>query len=191
MGGGVWFFVVFFGGGGSIGKQRWLICSLIDWDISECSRPIKKRSWPPYPIRQQSWQLFSSVRYVALLASLAEWGTRICLRAFSNENRIECLFRLRNLVMCDDQENVTTRKTDRQTDRQMRDKVIPMCRYASQATVAPWTSCLTSLGPYTLLCKVKFQNWPKWGCQADGRRSKWLTCGQLELLYNLAKTLWI
>ena len=30
--------------------------------------------------------------------------------------------------------SVTTRQTDRQTDRQTPDKVIPMCRYASQAT---------------------------------------------------------
>ena len=38
--------------------------------------------------------------------------------------------RLRNIAMCDYQESVTTG----QTDRQIPDKAIPMCRYASQAT---------------------------------------------------------
>ena len=45
--------------------------------------------------------------------------------------------RLRNIAMCDYQESVTTKKVwlpDRQTDRQTPDKVIPLCRYASQAT---------------------------------------------------------
>ena len=36
---------------------------------------------------------------------------------------------LRNIAMCDYQESVTTGQMDRQTP----DKVIPMCRYASQA----------------------------------------------------------
>ena len=35
---------------------------------------------------------------------------------------------------CDYQESVTTGQTDGQTDKQTPDKVIPMCRYASQAT---------------------------------------------------------
>ena len=38
--------------------------------------------------------------------------------------------RLQNIAMCDYQESVTTRQIDRQT----LDKVISMCRYASQAT---------------------------------------------------------
>ena len=42
--------------------------------------------------------------------------------------------RLRNIAMRDYQESVTTGQTDRRTDRQTPDKVIPMCRYASQAT---------------------------------------------------------
>ena len=46
--------------------------------------------------------------------------------------------RLRNIAMRDYQESVTTRqtrgRTDGWTDRQTHDKVIPMCRYASQAT---------------------------------------------------------
>ena len=42
--------------------------------------------------------------------------------------------RLRNIAMDDYQESVTTGQTDRQRDRQTLDKVIPMCRYASQAT---------------------------------------------------------
>ena len=45
--------------------------------------------------------------------------------------------RLRNIAMCDYQESVTTGqthgRTDRQNDRQTPDKVIPMCRFASQA----------------------------------------------------------
>ena len=46
--------------------------------------------------------------------------------------------RLRNIAMRDYQESVTTGQTHRQTNRwmdgQTPDKVIPMCRYASQAT---------------------------------------------------------
>ena len=46
--------------------------------------------------------------------------------------------RLRNIAMHGYQESVTTgqthTRTDRQTDRQTLDKVIPMCRYASRAT---------------------------------------------------------
>ena len=42
--------------------------------------------------------------------------------------------RLQNIAMRDYQESVTTRQTGRQTDSQMPDKVIPMCRYALQAT---------------------------------------------------------
>ena len=40
---------------------------------------------------------------------------------------------LGNISMRDYQESVTTRQTDRQADRQTPDKVILMCRYASQA----------------------------------------------------------
>ena len=40
---------------------------------------------------------------------------------------------LRNIAMRDYQESVTTGQTDGRTDRQTLDKVIPMCRYASQA----------------------------------------------------------
>ena len=42
--------------------------------------------------------------------------------------------RLRNIAMRDYQESVTTIQTQRRTDRQTPDKVIPMFRYASQAT---------------------------------------------------------
>ena len=44
--------------------------------------------------------------------------------------------RLQNIAMRDYQESVTTKEVwlpDRRTDRQTPDKVIPMCRYASQA----------------------------------------------------------
>ena len=42
--------------------------------------------------------------------------------------------RLRNIAMRDYQESVTTGQTEGQMDRQMPDKVIPMCCYALQAT---------------------------------------------------------
>ena len=42
--------------------------------------------------------------------------------------------RLRNIAMCDYQESVTIGQTDTRTHRQTPDKVIPMCRNASQAT---------------------------------------------------------
>ena len=42
--------------------------------------------------------------------------------------------RLRNIAIRDYQESVTTGQTDRRTNRQTPDKVIPMCLYASQAT---------------------------------------------------------
>ena len=42
--------------------------------------------------------------------------------------------RLRNIAMHDSQESVTTGQTYGGMDRQTPDKVIPMCRYASQAT---------------------------------------------------------
>ena len=42
--------------------------------------------------------------------------------------------RLRNIAMRDYQESVTIGQTDARTHRQTPDKVIPMCRYASQAT---------------------------------------------------------
>ena len=41
---------------------------------------------------------------------------------------------LRNIAMLDYQESVTTGQMDEWTDRQMPDKVIPICRFASQAT---------------------------------------------------------
>ena len=50
----------------------------------------------------------------------------------------ECMCCLWNIAMRDYQESVTTGqtdgRTDRRTERQMSDKVIHMCRYASQAT---------------------------------------------------------
>ena len=42
--------------------------------------------------------------------------------------------RLRNIAMRDYQESVTIGQTDTHTQHQTSDKVIPMCRYASQAT---------------------------------------------------------
>ena len=62
--------------------------------------------------------------------------------------------RLRNIAMRDYKERVTTGQTDKQTDP---DKVIPMCRYASQATQKQYplmykeimSSCSPTLYPYT------------------------------------------
>ena len=48
--------------------------------------------------------------------------------------------RLRNIAMRDYQESVTSEQTDRQTP----DKVIPMCRYASQATQKWYDTCTPS-----------------------------------------------
>ena len=57
--------------------------------------------------------------------------------------------RLQNIALCDYQESVTTGQTDTQSDRQMPDKIIPVCRYASQATqkgfLIRWLSCKSSL----------------------------------------------
>ena len=47
--------------------------------------------------------------------------------------------RLRNIAL----ESVTDRQTDRQTDGRTTDKVIPMCRYASQATQKNGCVCET------------------------------------------------
>ena len=64
------------------------------------------------------------------------------MRYFDHFNQItqwqhseECMCRLRNIAMCDYQESVTTGQMDRQTPY----KVIPMCRYASQATQQPFS----------------------------------------------------
>ena len=46
--------------------------------------------------------------------------------------------RLQNIAMRDYQESVTTEQTDAETDRQTPDKVIPMCRNASQAIQKLW-----------------------------------------------------
>ena len=46
----------------------------------------------------------------------------------------ECMCHLRIIAIRDNQESETTRQTHVQTDRKMPDKVIPMGRYASQAT---------------------------------------------------------
>ena len=46
----------------------------------------------------------------------------------------ECMCRLQNIAMGDYQESVTNGQTDTQTDRQMPDKVIPICCYPLQAT---------------------------------------------------------
>ena len=46
-------------------------------------------------------------------------------------------FSLYDVHKRDYQESVTTGQTDARTHRQTPDKVIPMCRYASQATQKP------------------------------------------------------
>ena len=57
---------------------------------------------------------------------------------------------LQNITMRDYQESVTTGRTDRQTDRQMPDKVIPMCGYTLQAT----QKCGKSSYPIVMLPKL-------------------------------------
>ena len=58
--------------------------------------------------------------------------------------------RLPNIAMRDYQESVTTGQT--RTDRQMPDKVIPMYRYASQAT-QPELSERQHSSPAATICK--------------------------------------
>ena len=61
----------------------------------------------------------------------------------------ECMGRLRNIALRDYQKSMTTRQTHGQTDgwadRQTPDKVIPMCRYASQYFAC---ICLDNYPPY-------------------------------------------
>ena len=63
--------------------------------------------------------------------------------------------RLRNIAMRDDQESVTTGQTDTQTDRQTSDKVIHICRCASQATQKRYyTFCVGSFEEISCECVV-------------------------------------
>ena len=62
----------------------------------------------------------------------------------------ECMCRLWNIAMRDYQENGTTGQTDPQTDGQTPEKVIPMCRYASQRTQKPTSLQLFFLLPLAL-----------------------------------------
>ena len=61
--------------------------------------------------------------------------------------------RLRNIAMRDYQESVTTGQTDGRTDRQTPDKVIPMCRYASQAAQIQHCTCIYMM--YSCMCNVE------------------------------------
>ena len=64
---------------------------------------------------------------------------------------------LRNIAMRDYQESVTSGQTNIYTHRQKTDKVIPMCRYALQATqkwVGVAYAVVFILGIFTLLVSV-------------------------------------
>ena len=50
----------------------------------------------------------------------------------------------------------TDRQTDRQTDGQTTDKVIPMCRYASQATKYKSKCAITDICKLTFHCELSF-----------------------------------
>ena len=66
--------------------------------------------------------------FICIKTGVVHWnayGTSNIVAAFE-----ECMCRLRNIAMHDYHESVTTGQTHGQTP----DKVIPMCRYASQAT---------------------------------------------------------
>ena len=67
-------------------------------------------------------------------------------------------FSLDGVLKRDYQESVTTGQTDARTHRQTLDKVIPMCRYASQTTQK------------SMVLKTKFsrQTWLYYGAAADG-----------------------
>ena len=77
----------------------------------------------------------------------------------------------------------TDRQTDGRTDRQTTDKVIPMCRYASQATQKPLLPHLPRHRPCwpQLRRQVRIQRWWRWGsawcclrCTADvWRTGRW------------------
>ena len=75
--------------------------------------------------------------------------------------------RLRNIAMRDYQESSTTGQTDThthtdgRTDRQTLDKVIPMCRYASQAT-QKLKSYLNYAKVFMTCRNVSNQTCPKW-----------------------------
>ena len=62
--------------------------------------------------------------------------------------------RLQNIAMRDYQ---TDTWTDRRMDRQMPDKVIPMCRYALQATQKSWFT-ITLKGLVTRNIHVKYES---------------------------------
>ena len=66
------------------------------------------------------------------------------------------MYRLRNIAMRDYQESVTTRQTDGRRDRQTPDKVIPMCRYTSQATQKPTSFQMNTFLEYSAVS----QNFP-------------------------------
>ena len=58
----------------------------------------------------------------------------------SNNNDIKIVAAIRGMHVSPAKHSsgsVTDGRTDRRTDRQTTDKVIPMCRYASQATQKP------------------------------------------------------
>ena len=87
--------------------------------------------------------------------SYDEWGKfkmkRDCKHLTKWQHSEECMCGLRIIAMRDYQESVTTEQTHRQThgqtDRQTSDKVIPMCRYASQATQKPDAQATLTLHP--------------------------------------------
>ena len=76
--------------------------------------------------------------------------------------------RLRNIAMRDYQESVTIGQTDTRTHRQTPEKVIPMCRYASQATHM-------SIIPIVLVT-LTFEMWPP--------KSIWFTMGNMSAKFE-------
>ena len=61
--------------------------------------------------------------------------------------------RLRNIALGGDRR--TDRQTDGRTDRQTTDKVIPMCRYASQAT----QKCHLRFKDVNFICQTRVTDW--------------------------------
>ena len=94
--------------------------------------------------------------------------------------------RLRNIAMRDYQESVTIGQTDTRTHRQTPDKVIPMCRYASQATqnyrTDRHTHTQTDAGqsdPYVPQCFAGDTKTNTLFALTDRRRTKWSLCAAM------------
>ena len=99
-------------------------------------------SIPNEPLSTSSWAVGKITCAVINTSNGVKWLLlRIILNLllFSFRKNIgqhseECMCRLRNIALESVTDGQTDRQMDRKTDGRTTDKVIPMCRYASQAT---------------------------------------------------------